>query len=807
MEFRHRLPTILTASFIILSALLVNHAAAETQTNQTKMCWAHFVGWGFDQVNGYDRAVLDPHWIKQKFNDRSLLGRHVQTDEGASEGTKKQIRTALQYGIEGFCVDLIINESHDATFYTRAMRRFYRATEGTSFKIALCIDSSAPSPEAMTNALEDFLKTWGNHPNSCLVNGKPVIFIYNSLPRTLPEWGGILDTLRSRGQEAYWLVQPQREGTLWGNSQVLADNLAVFDGFYDFGINGFTPEQMLERLTNGQKAIAEHKPGGILSAGITQGYLGNGNSFYRPYHNTGTLRSNWNAAIKAKAPWVCITTWNDYVEHTHFEPSVVNRDALLRINRDYLAQWRGTPLPPRPPQVFISYHEEVNLGDDWTLEILSLPYTTAPATAQVRLLNLEGEPVFEPVPVQLPTASIQAETLRLPEPGIDAPRTFRVQARVISDTMDSDEWHELYPVMIRPGHIESLRTIHIPMDELAYTPILTLHTRPEGGEASIRFNRWNLAGKLELLRNGWPVAVTNLAHKGAPSVTITMPLPEEDATPADMFIARYSNLSGDVAWSAPCFSEIPPSMSITNRYPVIVTGSDFDEGWGSDGCSRFDKPLIVTQQCTQAETYALTYPMTEGKGDELGSVSEWQVPATLGAQHKWMKKNADWLPLWVTSEKGRPALSFDGTNDCVILPSRMMPYGPFSLEMNINPTTHTGTMTLFADFCGISLQLRTDGQIQFKRKKDIVTTQKPIEFGQWTHLAAVYDGCNLRIYLNGILDNEAPAETAVLRINSLPVIGNSNSFNQGFSGRMGGFHLQTGVLEPGTFVLIQPERN
>ena len=74
------------------------------------MCWAHYVGWGFDQVNGYDRAAADPLWSLQKFNDRSLLGRHAQTDEGVGEATKLQVRTALQYGIDGFCVDLIIRE-------------------------------------------------------------------------------------------------------------------------------------------------------------------------------------------------------------------------------------------------------------------------------------------------------------------------------------------------------------------------------------------------------------------------------------------------------------------------------------------------------------------------------------------------------------------------------------------------------------------------------------------------------------------------------------------------------------------------
>ena len=792
----------LTMVFIIfLSLLYTGPVKAGTQSPHAKMCWAHFVGWGFDQVNGYDRAALDSHWVKQKFNDRSLLGRHVQTDEGAYEGTKKQVRTALQYGVDGFCVDLIIRESHDATFYARTMKRFYKAAEGTPFKIALCIDSSAPSVEGMTDALEVFLKEWGSHPNSCLVNGKPVIFIYNSGPRTLDEWKSILASLRTKGLEAYWLAQPQRETTLWGNPKILAGNLEVFDGFYDFGINGFSQKEMLRRLVNGQRAIAKHKPGGILAAGITQGYLGNGNSFYRPYLNTGTMRSNWEAAIKSGAPWVCITTWNDYIEHTHFEPSVVNRDALLRINRDYLSRWRGTPPPPRPPQVFISYHEEVSLGDDWTIEILSLPYTTAPAEVELRLLNLEGETIYEPDRVKLETKEIEAVTLRLPQPGIDGPRCFRVQARVYSDTVRSDEWRELYPVIVRAGHIESLRTIHIPLDELAFIPLLKLKVTKAEREAVIRFNRWTLAGKVELLRNGWPVAEKNVAHKKAATVTFTLPLPANDATPCDMYIARYSNLSGDVSWSAPCFINSPLHRSTTNAHPIIITGSDFDEGWSSDGFSRFKESLIVTQNLARPETYALTYPMVEAVPGDLKSLSGWRIPAMPGTQHKYMKKYDQQVPLWVTTKEKAAALQFDGGDDCVTLPSRTMPYGPFTLEMNIKPEKHNKSMYLFTDFCGISLQLTENANALFKRRKSSVVSQSPLPFEKWSHLAVVYNGSTLKIYINGALDNESPASTRVMRINSLPVIGNNSAFNRGFKGKMGGFHLQSGVLQPGSFVL------
>lgn len=775
--------------FFMFAASFCNADASE------KMCWAHYVGWGFDQVNGYDRAALDPRWSLQKLNDRSLLGRHAQTDEGVGEATKLQVRTAIQYGIDGFCVDLPIRADARDTHYADAMSRFHRAAEGTTFKVAVCVDGTQPPPENMPRIFAAYLERWRNHPNTCLVDGRPVIFIYNSRPRTLDDWRQIIDNLKLRGLAAYWLVQPMGEGTLWGNAQALADNLAVFDGLYDFGINGFSTAQMQERLDNGKRALARHRPGGLLVAGITQGYLGNANSFYRPYLNTGTLRDNWDAAFASDAPWVCLTTWNDYIEHTHFEPSAVGRDALLRINRDYVARWRGEPVPPRPPQVFISYHEEANLGDDWTLEALCLSYTTDPAALSVRVLDETGMPVFEPAPIALPRDRLSAETLRIPQIGMDGSRFFRVQTRLVTAAQTND-WRELYPVAVRYGHLESLRTIRIPLDSLAAEPQLTLTA---GNVAQIRFDRWNLAGTVELLRNGWPVAETNLAHKGAPSVTLRLPLPATNATPADIFTARYSTLSGDVAWSAP--ASCKASVGTTNLAPVIVTGSDFDEGWwGSNARSRFASPRVEHTPVTAEETYALTYPMMENTGSAVPSVSGWQTPLLLGGSHAHMWQADAQSPVW-TTEGQSPALRFDGADDRAILPSRAMPYGAFTLELNIRPEATGRAMTLFADTCGVSLILHPDGRLRLTRKKDIVTTSRALAADRWAHIAAIYDGTRLALYIDGILDAESPSETQPARINSLPVIGNSHDNTSGFKGLVGGFHLQSGTRAPGHFAL------
>lgn len=765
-----------------------------------KMCWAHYVGWGFDQINGYDRAALDPHWNLMKFNDRSLLGRHAQTDEGVGDATKLQVRTAIQYGIDGFCVDLPVRPDSRETVYADAMTRFHRAAEGTAFKVAVCVDGTSPAPDLMTRMFAAYLERWQHHPNTCLVDGRPVIFIYNSRPRTLPEWRQIIDALKARGLAAYWLVQPMGESTLWGNAQTLADNLTVFDGLYDFGINGFSSAQMLERLTNGRDALAKHRPGGLLVAGITQGYLGNANSFYRPFLNTGTLRDTWQAALASGAPWVCLTTWNDYIEHTHFEPSAVGRDVLLRINRDYVAHWRGEAIPPRPPQIFLSYHEEASLGDDWTLEILNLSYTTAPATLSVRLLDETGTPIFTLAPVSLSADRLAVETLRVPQIGMDGKRLFRVQAQLATTTQTND-WRELYPVAVRFGHLESLRTIRVPLDSLAAEPRLSLAYENGARVAEIRFNRWNTAGRVELLRNGWPVAETNLAHKGAPSVTFRLPLPNVAATPADLFVVRYSTLSGDVSWSAPAVDDRVMSAAAFNM-PVIVTGSDFDEGWGGGVArSRFESPRVERILVALTEVYALTYPMSGGSGTALPSRSGWQTPLLLGGTHSGMKRTDARSPAW-TTDAGQPALKFDGVDDCAILPSRSMPYGAFTLECNICPVQTNRAMMLFTDFCGISLTLLPDGKLRLTRRKTSVTSSRALSANNWVHITALYDGTRLALCINGAPDAEVPAEPHVLRINSLPIIGNNRDDTAGFNGLFGGFHLQSGIHAPSGFTLV-----
>lgn len=218
--------------FMILCSLigfLAVLTAAEDPRRQ-KMCWAHYVGWGFNQTDGYDLAMRSPgSWMLAPFGDRTLLGKNLQWDSGIFFGARKQIETALAYGVDGFCVDIVNPNS-----YVGGLERFFRDAEGTPFKVALCIDRLNYDNAYLIEHLGKFIATYKDHPNACRIDGKMVIFVYNIAGKKIDDWLAVRAELKKQGLDAYYLVQPAHETSMWSEPDKLADALRGFDGVLRF---------------------------------------------------------------------------------------------------------------------------------------------------------------------------------------------------------------------------------------------------------------------------------------------------------------------------------------------------------------------------------------------------------------------------------------------------------------------------------------------------------------------------------------------------------------------------------------------
>ena len=789
---------------------------ARGEAVQEKMCWAHYVAWGFNQTDGYDLAMRFPgNWMLRPFGDRSLLGKNIQWDSGIFFGARRQIETALAYGINGFCVDVV-----DPKGYTGATSRFFRDAAGLPFKIALCMDRLSFDNAYLLQHLGKFISTYKDHPNACKINGKMVIFVYNIAGKKIDDWLKIRQVLKNRGLDAYYLVQPAHETSMWDKAERLKDVSRGFEGFYDFGCNGFSAEDMKQRLANGRAALKKYRPDGLFCGGIAVGYIGNASSFYRPFLNSGTLRDNWEASIANQVDWVCLTTWNDYIEHTQFEPSVINRDNLLRINREYLAKWRGTPSLPRPPQVIYSYHEEVLLGDDMTIEVMNFSYTTPAAKAMVRLVDPSGRVLKEFAPVPLKQSALSVKTFRLKHEEMNNWNTMRVQTAVVAEG-ENPQWKELYPIIRRSGRTESVRTIRLRQDDIVGPAVkLSIKTEKNGKRSAIiRLHSWMFAGKAELLRNGWPIMDTEINHLKKPVWEWSVSLPEMMRSPADVYTARVTDVSGRIGFSNTVRLYAEGVQGHTQQ-PVIVTGSDFDENWPlwKNRISRLKQPQVKNVKVPDHDIFSIRYDFDTPVDGLLISSSGWLIPARLGCRkgHGWTgiaEKNS--VPIWKSTQgpgkTERTVLSFNGGANVIAIAARAMPAGPFTVELWIKPEQKGSEMVLFQDAAGIDFLLDAQLRPQVSRGGHIakaeVRSKKAVAAGKWSHLAAVYDGSSLKIYQNGKLTAKAPAPVCTNAVNSLSRIGNTLNQDKGFKGDMAGFSLEGAVREPDSFRLLKNMNN
>lgn len=786
------------AVLILVGAALVGRAAPGNPAMPEKMCWAHFCGWGFNV-----RTVYDEPERFHRLYDRTLLGQEVGTDLGVSSSRREQIVEAMRYGIDGFCVDVPRLDGYGS------LSSLYKGAEGLPFKIALCVDGWRGSLDEVVEALAKFLTDWGRHPNNYFIDDRPVIFIYQH-GRTVEECRTILDRLAERDLLAYWLVQPGRETGLWEDGEALRAQLGVFDGLYDFGINGFTQQQMKTRLENGKKALDEAGNSGLLCAGISQGYIGPHNGFYRPFFGTGTLRDNWAAALATGANWVCLCTWNDYNETTQFEPAVWSRDVMLKLNREYVRQWRAEPSPNRPPQVFVSYKEEVTLGDDWQLEVASLSYTTPEAACRVRLLDLSGQVVQEFAPVPLPKDRIQAQNLRLDIPGLGGPRELRVQAVVVAGTAEP-VWFDLYPLVIRPGGMRAWRTVRFDLGDLLPAAELAAKAVPEGTKLTATFRSWSWWGRAELLRNGEEIASQDIAKFGPVMTSISFVVKPEDRRRArDLFVVRLTRHDRRFTYTPPVALGEYAGASVS--LPVLERGTDFDEGWGAPNWRspwRLAEPVIRDASVSVGEIWRVVLPMDQDSGDKCADIGGWQVQALRGVSSPYGKIDSDLQPAW-TTEADRTFLRFDGENDNVTFPFRTLPPGALTAEFIVRPAK-LAAGTLFSDQNG-GLDVRFDetGKLVVQRRDTRLVTETVLSPAAWCHLAVVYDYRQLTVCVNGKQVAQCEAPALFRGINSRPVVGalsrEGRPLADHFAGDLAGFALTARPLTPAEFRLGQPPK-
>ncbi|HEX8131043.1 MAG TPA: LamG-like jellyroll fold domain-containing protein, partial [Pyrinomonadaceae bacterium] len=147
------------------------------------------------------------------------------------------------------------------------------------------------------------------------------------------------------------------------------------------------------------------------------------------------------------------------------------------------------------------------------------------------------------------------------------------------------------------------------------------------------------------------------------------------------------------------------------------------------------------------------------------------------------------------------AFSFDGVDDYtqinfLPLPS---PYNTLSYEMWIKPanvqTGHIVDMASSGGTDGFMLEL-SGGHLRATFGANAATGSATIPADAYTHVAAVYDGSHIRLYVNGALDIATPATApGAAALSSVPLlVGAGQSPGAAFNGQIDEIEFYLGVL-------------
>jgi hypothetical protein len=305
----------------------------ESEPLPPKMVWAIYYGW-------YQPMVP---WMWWENNDRWIdypIGRYNVDDPDV---VRSQMRQAKSAGIDGFSVEWLGMQGADLDSHLRLMLQI---AEEEDFKIIANFDLlflEVPTRSDVLANTEYLLRNYGSQPAYFRINGKPVImYTYNFRVGPPSLWRGIFNELEQRGLSGFFI-----------GDQYSLEYLDVFDGIYDYApslvmdVAKFYPQfnqQFINYCTqNPEKQkiwLADAIPG-FNNTPVHKGLHGPTMELTIVDRQDGEyFRKNLQAAIDSGAPWIIITTWNEYLENTEIEPSELYGNTYLDITRQLVLPWK-----------------------------------------------------------------------------------------------------------------------------------------------------------------------------------------------------------------------------------------------------------------------------------------------------------------------------------------------------------------------------------------------------------------------------------------------------------------------------------
>jgi|GEM_PF-6845403 len=351
---------------IILCLTLVVAANADSVTVNDHLVWCHYVAWhDWNQTpvaitNYYDFPLAHPTGDQQK-------------------DYLQEIDSAIRMGINGFVVDLV-----NGSAFAEQTLKLLQAARGTKFMVSVCLDGFDDSAPVLAEKVASFLQQAKEYPNLARIDGKPLLTTYAGDRGSAEYWKLFRKELAGRGFEVFLVVD--------ANSPEKYPN--CFDMLYCFNAldhTQFASSTLYPTLHKGAELTSSRK----WMAGIGPGYIGpwpfsGRNEYYSGFRGFDQFWSNFEAAVKEKAAWIHLTTWND-LDETPLQPMAFQFHSYPELTRYWISRWQGNDKPAPKPRLYLAYQREQIIGTVQRIELISLPTVLKTITTALELRDINGK--------------------------------------------------------------------------------------------------------------------------------------------------------------------------------------------------------------------------------------------------------------------------------------------------------------------------------------------------------------------------------------------------------------------------------
>jgi len=291
----------------------------------------------------------------------------------------QQMREAKAGGIDAFAICSETNlEWCKATWnYSIAAANL---VEGFFVCPAIC---NGPNDKEgiMLAASIEWVKAAKGQRSPLRIDGKCVIHSYDWGNATKEEVLEFRQKIREATGEEIFLVLDVDGHVTNVSEERIRDLAGVSDMIFHF---------WAQPLSKIEKTAKISKEAGILFGGSTApGYWRHETEIWDPYNFTATFRNHlaWN--IQNGARWFNPTTWNDFTENTHVQPTANWGDTRSSILKFYGDLLKGNPI--KETRFFVSGPSEARIGLPFGVEALILQPGETASEVTVRLIDGRGQ--------------------------------------------------------------------------------------------------------------------------------------------------------------------------------------------------------------------------------------------------------------------------------------------------------------------------------------------------------------------------------------------------------------------------------